>query len=407
MRKDYSASLLMVAALATPSMRCVSTPATPTSSEPAEASGPGVDASALPSGSDAATPVNDVPSASDDASSSSDDGSSLSQATSDAGPEEAMTGDAGDAAVWAAWPMPNSPTGGLPHPQSYDTSVAGIALDQVTGLTWQRQATTLTSAQESDATTILEQAAATCAQLSLADYSDWRVPSRIELVSIMDFDTDPAQDVSVFGDADVYYLSSSVHTVNGANSTVAAIWVGDGTTDSAGGSVTYMSIAPLVLQDAGQIQGPVAVRCVRGHGSATGPHYTVSGGEVHDNWTGLTWIQSLSASTMLPSTVSSYCASQTLDGGGWRAPSVNELETLWGDYWSPDAVMVDPNVFQAISVQTIGTSQTYQSDNASGPVEWLYVVNALTGAQQDEDYVNPLPGGSPAMAYWVDAQCVK
>jgi len=316
-------------------------------------------------------------------------------------------GDAGATPVWATWPMPNSPTGGLPHPQSYDTSVAGIALDQVTGLTWQRQATTLTTAEESDATTILQQAATTCAELSVAGYHDWRVPSRIELVSIMDFDTDPAQDVSVFGDANVFYLSSSVHAVNGADSTVGAIWVGDGTTDSAGGDVTYEGVAALPLQDAGQIQGPVAVRCVRGQGSATGPHYTVSGGEVLDNWTGLTWIQSPSTSSMLPSTVSSYCASQTLDGGGWRAPSVNELETLWGDYSSPDAVMVDPNIFQATSGLTIGTSQSYQSDNASGPVEWLYVVNALTGFQQDEDYVFPLPGGEPAMDYWSYAQCVK
>ena len=48
------------------------------------------------------------------------------------------------------------------------------------------------------------------------------------------------------------------------------------------------------------------------------------------------------ASAAFPSVLGSYCASQTLNGGGWRAPSENELETLWGDFYAPDSVGLDP-----------------------------------------------------------------
>jgi hypothetical protein len=149
------------------------------------------------------------------------------------------------------------------------------------------------------------------------------------------------------------------------------------------------------------------VRCVHGQITASGDHYTITNGTVHDNWTGLTWIQSLSGSSMLPSTVSSYCASQTLDGGGWRAPSVNEVETLFGDYSSPDTVQMDPTAFPAGADIKIGTVDTFPSEGDGGAVQWMYVIDALTGIQEDVNYFIPLPGEEPASGYWVYAQCVR
>lgn len=75
--------------------------------------------------------------------------------------------------------MPNPASAGLPHPASYDTSQAGVVLDKVTGLTWQATVSTNTYTWAD--------AKAYCASLSLSGFKDWRLPSRIELVSIIDF----------------------------------------------------------------------------------------------------------------------------------------------------------------------------------------------------------------------------
>jgi len=76
--------------------------------------------------------------------------------------------------TWAQWPMPTS----LSSIATYDTSQAGVVLDKVTKLMWQHPL---------DANTYTWAAAKTyCAGLVLGGYSDWRLPSRIELVSILD-----------------------------------------------------------------------------------------------------------------------------------------------------------------------------------------------------------------------------
>jgi hypothetical protein len=80
---------------------------------------------------------------------------------------------------WALWPMPNPVSAGLPNPASYDTTTAGVVTDKVTGLIWQRTVTASTFAWVD--------AKAYCANLVLAGFSDWRLPSRVELVSLLDF----------------------------------------------------------------------------------------------------------------------------------------------------------------------------------------------------------------------------
>jgi hypothetical protein len=84
--------------------------------------------------------------------------------------------------TWALWPMPTPASiPGLPHPAKYDIATAGIVTDKVTGLIWQRAVEATTYAL-SDAKTY-------CANLALAGFSDWRLPTRIELVSLVDFTT--------------------------------------------------------------------------------------------------------------------------------------------------------------------------------------------------------------------------
>jgi hypothetical protein len=80
---------------------------------------------------------------------------------------------------WADWPMPNPPSSMLPNPQSYDTTrTPGVVFDRITKLAWQRTVP--------DGVFTWTDALAFCTSLDLAGGS-WRLPSRIELLSILDF----------------------------------------------------------------------------------------------------------------------------------------------------------------------------------------------------------------------------
>src|SRR6185312_1086454 len=76
------------------------------------------------------------------------------------------------------------------------------------------------------------------------------------------------------------------------------------------------------------------VRCVRG-GRVLGPDesrfsaYDLRGdGTVRDTWTGLTWQVEPYPSVVTPDAAAAACAGSRVAGGGWRVPSVNELQTL-------------------------------------------------------------------------------
>jgi hypothetical protein len=77
--------------------------------------------------------------------------------------------------------MPNDQvdvTAGAPNLESYTDNGDGTVTDNVTGLMWQQAVSTTTYTWA--------QAAAYCQTLTLAGHSEWRLPSRIELVSIVD-----------------------------------------------------------------------------------------------------------------------------------------------------------------------------------------------------------------------------
>src|SRR6478609_10554828 len=78
---------------------------------------------------------------------------------------------------WATWPMPNADSR-LPNAQNFDARPAGVVLDRVTGLVWQQ------SVDMRQFT--FEDAIQHCTELSLDGHDDWRLPSRLELVSILD-----------------------------------------------------------------------------------------------------------------------------------------------------------------------------------------------------------------------------
>jgi hypothetical protein len=81
---------------------------------------------------------------------------------------------------WAEWPMPNTPnlTAGVPHLASYTNNGDGTVTDNVTSLMWQQTASSTQMTQAASVTY--------CQGLNLAGHADWRLPSIIELTSIVD-----------------------------------------------------------------------------------------------------------------------------------------------------------------------------------------------------------------------------
>jgi hypothetical protein len=97
--------------------------------------------------------------------------------------------------------MPNPAGLGLPNGHDYDAGPE-IVVDNVTGLVWQRYV-------ESTGRS-LAQAVSYCESLVLGGYDDWRLPTLIELVSIVDFSkANPAIDRQAFDGTPVAAFWSS------------------------------------------------------------------------------------------------------------------------------------------------------------------------------------------------------
>jgi hypothetical protein len=147
-----------------------------------------------------------------------------SDATVDVAPDAKVdssldVGDGADAAIvdnrWALWVMPS------PTPTLYDTSSTDVVIDSVTKLRWQK---TPPASKKNAA-----DAAAVCSTLSLGGTTGWRLPTRIELVSLLAFSpgTFPTLHSGSFpGTASTKHWTSSntakgVYVVDFANGTVA------------------------------------------------------------------------------------------------------------------------------------------------------------------------------------------
>jgi hypothetical protein len=134
---------------------------------------------------------------------------------SDAGP---MNPDAGPLdPEWANWPMPNPKDTVLPNPANYMINMGmGLVVDDVTKLMWQREISGGIDGGSdggSDAFSWAD-AKAHCADLGLGSYDDWRLPTAIELVSLVDYtkaSPGPTIDTNAFPDAppDLFFWAAS------------------------------------------------------------------------------------------------------------------------------------------------------------------------------------------------------
>ncbi len=183
------------------------------------------------------------------------------------------------------------------------------------------------------------QASDYCSQLALAG-TDWRLPTRAELESIVDFGRSaPAIDPKVFTNIpeDQYSFWSSSPYVDPAGTGVSeptadgpkTVWC----VDNRDGSSFYESTAPGY-----NYANTRRVRCVRttvpvfastGSGGAPPVRYTFpADGTVYDTRTTLTWQRAVDTKTYKQPGAQSYCAGLALAGSKWRVPTISELLTI-------------------------------------------------------------------------------
>jgi hypothetical protein len=220
--------------------------------------------------------------------------------------------------------MPNPPGTGLANPASYTDLGDGTVLDNVTGLVWQRDVPSVNL--------YWNDASKYCSSLKLSGCG-WRLPTRIELVSLLDFtkpSPGPAIDTNAFPGApnDCFWSSSAYH---GSSSR----WV-----------VGFGGVCELVNH--GDAPAMSHVRCVRASANssvdASAGEYVIATGEDEDTQTGLIWQQADNGEALSGwSAAQAYCGSLRLNGHAWRVPSIKELETLVDE--SKDRPAIDTNAF--------------------------------------------------------------
>jgi hypothetical protein len=216
--------------------------------------------------------------------------------------------------------MPNPPASGLPNPFNYTDQGDGTVLDHVTGLVWQK---TLATSGTGSATYTWADAQTYCASLTLAGLT-WHLPTRIELLSLVDYTTLAAMDARFKPPGGKYTWSSTPWVVSqlvDAGKPQDAWMVNFG----GGGGLT---------SNAASQSSPEYARCVSGPPVTPlpYPHYIqVDAGEVEDVETRLIWVQATYATAVSQAAAVTYCTGLGLNNHTWRLPSVNELSTLVDD----------------------------------------------------------------------------
>ena len=119
--------------------------------------------------------------------------------------------------------------------------------------------------------------------------------------------------------------------------------------------------------------------------------YSRSGDVVKDNVTGLEWQDDVDSVSKNWEGAKSYCSTLSLDHGGWRLPTIEELETLVDDgRYNPS---VTEGVFQHISSSYYWSSTTYANNTNYAWVVYFYYGGSYSGAKTYGRYVRCVRGG--------------
>jgi hypothetical protein len=240
---------------------------------------------------------------------------------------------------FAAWPVTEPAATAPTELPAYADNGDDTITDTVTRLMWQRSVPatsvgcTVASPDGGADATVPASCADYCAALDLGGHGDWRVPSKVELESLLDFSRgQPPYIAPVFLPlpADRFWTSSP--------------WVGFVTGNTMALDHWFLDFASNDVTSHFNVGGPrfpQSVRCVRGTGIDTttaAVHYTINANAIDagttdgatttdtvtDNWTRLIW-QRTSSAPLVHGDAVAYCARL---GSGFRLPTLKELLSL-------------------------------------------------------------------------------
>ncbi|MCW5792060.1 MAG: DUF1566 domain-containing protein [Polyangiaceae bacterium] len=207
-------------------------------------------------------------------------------------------------AGYARWPLP----GTSDRARSYITDpLAKTVRDNVTGLLWQREVLPIQRTSSAAKTY--------CEGLTLGGRSDWRLPTRMELISLVDYTQ----------------VGPAIDRVTFPSTPTAGHWSGS---ESAGsGQRWYVEFntgeAKVAALGASYHVRCVAVAAPQKPIPPSGHFFEVTGDTVLDAATGLEWQRGTSAIRHTKVGAVNYCNALTLDGkSGWRLPATAELSGL-------------------------------------------------------------------------------
>jgi hypothetical protein len=252
---------------------------------------------------------------------------------------------------YARWSMPNPASQNLPNPSSYTDMGDGTVRDNVTALVWQKAVTSSQAYAWAAAQTY-------CSGLTIAGRT-WHLPTRIELLSIVDFTKNPGIDATAFPGTPggKYHWTSTPWVVSQISTKPQDAWMvnfSDSGLDSNGASQTAVEYARCVSSAAnGPLPNPLYVQ--------------VAHGEVQDVETKLIWAQASSLSPVSQSAAASYCTGLGLNNHAWRLPSIKELSTLVDD--NPNIGKVSPAIDQCVFSDTPANAW-YVSSSSVGSAAW-------------------------------------
>ncbi len=230
------------------------------------------------------------------------------------------------------------------NPPSYSDNGNGTVTDNVTGLMWQKEDDNQTynwyEASGTYNATYNPGSTDVCGSLSLAGYSDWRLPSKKELITIVNYGTyDPAIDNTYFLNinASLHWSSTTYDATNPSGA-----W----NVNFNDGSV-YNYDQPLNLY----------VLCVRGGQYPTQSFTDNRNGTVTDSTTRLMWQQGEGGSKVWESALT-YCEGLSLASySDWRLPNIKELESITDDTRYGPAI--DTIYFPNVNNENYWSSTTY------------------------------------------------
>ena len=272
---------------------------------------------------------------------------------------------------------------------SYRDNLNGTVTDQNTGLTWQQTPDCVRRSWQESINY--------CSDLELAGHSDWRLASRHDLTTILEFSLWRPVLNTVFFDNCVpnttAFSSSWSSTSYTGNSSSAYV-------------IDFQHGGP--LGDIGSIDFKTQDhynRCVRGETSVVSSQFVDNQDEtVTDTSTGLMWQKGSQPTSTSWGDNLQYCNNLELGGyPDWRLPNIRELETLVDD--TIDGPKINP-IFTYHGENP--SSTTIEIDPERDLLPSIFSLSFSTGGIIDSSKRNSLSArcvrNGPASEYWSTAE---